>query len=44
MEELNKNFPFVDDKIIANLATQLLAHLAAANVVECSSEDDKVSW
>ena len=41
-EEL-RNFPFVDDNIIANLATELPAYLAAADGVVCLSEDEKVS-
>ena len=42
LEEL-KNFLFVDDNIIANLATKLPAHLAAAEVVGHSSEDNRTS-
>ena len=39
-----RNFPFVDDNTIANLATELPTYLAAADGVTCYSEDEKVSW
>lgn len=43
LEEL-KNFPFVDDAAIANLATELPLHLAAADGVMCHSEEEKLVW
>ena len=42
LEEI-ENFFFLDDNIIANLATKLPANLAAADGVVYSSEDDKTS-
>lgn len=43
LEEL-KNFPFVEDAAIANLATELPLHLAAADGVMCDSEKEKLVW
>ena len=43
LEEL-KNFPFVDDATIANLATELPLYLAAADGVMCDSEEEKLVW
>lgn len=39
-----KNFPFVEDAAIANLATELPLHLAAADGVMCDSEKEKLVW
>ena len=43
LEEL-KNFPFVDNATIANLATELPLDLAAADGVMCDSEEEKLVW
>ena len=43
LEEL-RNFPFVSDTTIANLAQELPLYLAAAEGVTVTCEEDKVSW
>ena len=43
LEEL-KNFPFVDDATIPNLATELPLYLTAADGVMCDSEEEKLVW
>ena len=43
LEEL-KNFPFVDDATIANLASELPLYLAAADGVIYDSEEEKLVW
>ena len=43
LEEL-KNFPFVDDATIANLATELPLYLAAADGVMRDSEEENLVW
>ena len=42
LEEL-KNFPFVDDATIANLAIELPIYLATADGFMCDGEEDKLT-
>ena len=43
LEEL-KNFPFVDDVMIAALATELPLYLATVDGVVCDNEEEKLAW
>ncbi len=43
LEEL-KNFPFVNNATIANLAHELPLYIAAADGVNVACEEDKVTW
>ena len=43
LEEL-KNFPFVNDAMIAALATELPLYLATADGVVCDNEEEKLTW
>ena len=43
LEEL-KNFPFVNNATIANLAQELPLYIAAADGVNVTCEEDKVTW
>jgi len=43
LEEL-KNFPFVNDAMVAALATELPLYIAAADGFVCNNEEEKLTW
>ena len=43
LEEL-KNFPFVNDAMVAALATELPQYIAAADGLVCNNEKEKLTW
>ena len=43
LEEL-KNFPFVNDAMVAALATELPLYIAAADGLVCNNEKEKLTW
>ena len=43
LEEL-KNFPFVNDAMVAALATELPLYIAAADGLACNNEKEKLTW